>query len=79
MAVFVSYYRLHMSLASIVAASLVPFDLTIVVTAVASVALALFVGFFAFLALAPVVSEKWTEQLDATAARRGSLEANEAD
>lgn len=70
-----------MTLASIVASSLVPFDLTIAIAGVASVALTIFVAFIAFLALAPIVSDTWTERLHAVPAGGSALEteANEAD
>ena len=56
-------------------------DPTFAITVVASAALTIFIAFITFLALAPVVSEKWTEQLHATPAGGPSLEteANEAD
>lgn len=70
-----------MTLASIVASSLVPFDPTIAIAGVASVALTLFAAFIVFLALAPVVSDTWTERLHATPAGGSTLdvEPSEAD
>lgn len=76
-----NYERLQMTLASTVTASIVPFDPTIAITVVASVFLAIFIAFVVFLALAPVVSDTWTDQLHATPNGGPSLEAdvNEAD
>ncbi|THE66769.1 hypothetical protein D8Y22_01220 [Salinadaptatus halalkaliphilus] len=68
-----------MTLASIVTASIVPFDPTIAIAGVASIFLALFVAFVTFLALAPVISETWTEQLHATPNDGPTLEADVGD
>ncbi|RQH02030.1 hypothetical protein [Natrarchaeobius oligotrophus] len=68
-----------MTLTSIVASSIVPFDPTIAIAAVASTMLVVFVAVMTFLAIAPLVSSTWTEQLDASQAGSASLETNEAD
>ncbi|MWV41506.1 hypothetical protein [Natrialba sp. INN-245] len=68
-----------MTLASLVASSIVPSDPTSAIAAVAIVALLAFVGFMAFLALAPVVSSSWASRLGGTASAGSSIEANEAD
>ena len=69
-----------MSLASVVVASIVPTDPTGIIAVIAGVALTIFTAFVTFLALAPVVSEKWTEQLHATPGGTAlEAEANEAD
>jgi len=48
-----------------VVASLVPSTLSGGIAVVASIMVALFVAAFVFLAVAPIVSETWTEQLAA--------------
>ncbi|WP_081655506.1 hypothetical protein [Halopiger goleimassiliensis] len=69
-----------MSLASVALASIVPTDLTGAIAVVACAFLVLFVAFVVFLALAPVVSETWTERLHATPGGSAlEAEANEAD
>ncbi|RQG95216.1 hypothetical protein [Natrarchaeobius chitinivorans] len=68
-----------MSLDSIVVSSIAPFDPTIAITAIASVALVVFVGIMVFLAVAPIVSSTWTERLGGTTSAGSSLEPNEAD
>ena len=70
-----------MSLTSVVASSIAPFDPTIAIAGVAGVALTIFVAILAFIALAPVVSATWSEQLHATPNAGPSLETepNEAD
>ncbi|EMA32173.1 hypothetical protein C445_12701 [Halobiforma lacisalsi AJ5] len=66
---------------SSVPASIVPFDPTIGVAAVASIMLTVFIAAMTFLALAPVVSETWNERLTGSPQGGPSLEAetNEAD
>ena len=70
-----------MTLTSVVASSIAPFDPTIAIAGVAGVALTIFVAVLTFIALAPVVSANWSEQLHATPNGGPSLEAepNEAD
>lgn len=64
-----------------VAVSIVPSTPSGAVAIVASVMLAVFVAIFTFLALAPTVSETWTEQLSAPTNDSPSIEqsANDAD
>ncbi|MFC4439094.1 MULTISPECIES: hypothetical protein [Natrialbaceae] len=57
-------------------ASIVPFDPTIGITAVATVMLALFVLMMVFPAVAPLVSSTWAEQLESPSSSRPSPEAN---
>ncbi|SDQ27700.1 hypothetical protein [Natronobacterium texcoconense] len=65
---------------TLVPASIVPFDPTVGVTVVASIMLTVFVAAMTFLALAPVVSEKWSQQLGGAASGPSlETEANEAD
>ncbi|TYL38591.1 hypothetical protein CV102_12405 [Natronococcus pandeyae] len=59
--------------------SIVPFDPTIGITAVATVMLALFVIMMVFPAVAPLFSSTWGEQLDPSASRGTSPEATDAD
>ena len=68
-----------MSLTSVVASSIAPFDPTIAIAGVAGVALTIFVAILAFIALAPVVSANWSEQLHATPNGGPSLEAEPSD
>ncbi|AFZ72326.1 hypothetical protein [Natronobacterium gregoryi] len=60
-------------------ASIVPFDPTVGVAVVASVMVTVFVAVMAFLALAPIVSEKWSKQLAATGRPSLETEAGDAD
>ncbi|MFC4543927.1 hypothetical protein ACFO5R_18530 [Halosolutus amylolyticus] len=63
------------------AASIVPSSPTGAIAIVASVMLTITVAVFAFLAIAPLLSETWTEQLNATPNGGPSIEqtTNEAD
>ena len=62
-----------------IVASIVPFDPTIGVTAVATVMLTLFVLAMVFPAVAPLFSSTWGEQLDPNASRGSSPEASEVE
>lgn len=59
-----------------IVSSIVPFDPTIGITAVATVMLALFVLMMIFPAVAPLVSSTWAEQLESPSSGRPSPAAN---
>ena len=58
---------------------IVPATLSGAVAIVASVMVALIVAAFAFLALAPIVSETWSEQLSSTADGGPSIDQTTGD
>lgn len=62
-----------------IVASIVPFDPTVGITAVASVALALFMFVMVFFAVAPLVSSTWEEQFAATSASGAGRSAEPSD
>lgn len=62
-----------------IVASIVPFDPTFGITIVATAVLTLFILTMVFLAVAPLVSDGWTEQLGTRSSGGSSLETNNAD
>ena len=69
-----------MSLASSgIVASIVPFDLTAGIAAVATIMLAVFMLAMVFFALAPVVSETWADRLSATTTTSATRGAEPSD
>lgn len=62
-----------------IAPSIVPFDPTIGITAVATVMLVLFVIMMVFPAIAPLFSSTWGEQLDPSASQRSTSETADVE
>lgn len=72
--------RTSMTLAtSGIVASIVPFDPTIGISAVAALMLTVFVLVMVFLAVAPIVSSSWADQLSATTAPSAARSAEPSD
>ena len=62
-----------------IVASIVPFSLTFGITAVATAMVAVFVLGMVFLALAPVVSTSWADQLSGTTSPSAARSAEPSD
>ncbi|WP_049922626.1 hypothetical protein [Halopiger djelfimassiliensis] len=70
---------MSLATASGIVSSIVPFDLTVGLVALASVMLAIFVLAMVFFAVAPLVSSTWADRLSAEPTSGPSLDASNAD